>query len=331
VGLEGGSNWAASVDAQQTTFYSTPPPTATAQFENEWNGGWAVIGTLGYAIDQHWRVEGEVGYRRNDIGGFNTLGGAPITAPPGELSQFSLMANVIYDVMISDKVTLSVGAGAGAARVNFTTPTIDVEDTNFAYQGIVGLNYAIGNRAQLFLNYRYFRVDGPDFNQRFSVGPTTNFALHYDDLVQHTVTLGLRFDLAADEEPALAATAPPPPPMSPPSLPPATGREFVVFFGLNKCNITAEANSVLQEAAAAAKSAGSASVRIVGHTDSAGSNSYNQKLSQCRASAARSALIADGIAESSISASGKGESELLVQTGDGVKEPQNRRASINLN
>jgi hypothetical protein len=31
-----------------------------------------------------------------------------------------------------------------------------------------------------------------------------------------------------------------------------------------------------------------------------------------------------------ISASDKGETELLVQTGDGVKEPQNRRATIDL-
>ena len=37
-----------------------------------------------------------------------------------------------------------------------------------------------------------------------------------------------------------------------------------------------------------------------------------------------------GIPEGTISASGKGETELMVQTGDGVKEPQNRRATIDL-
>ena len=37
-----------------------------------------------------------------------------------------------------------------------------------------------------------------------------------------------------------------------------------------------------------------------------------------------------GIAEDKISPTGKGETELLVQTGDGVKEPQNRRATIDL-
>ena len=108
-------------------------------------------------------------------------------------------------------------------------------------------------------------------------------------------------------------------------------KQFIIFFGFNKCNITAEADSVLSEAASAAKSGGSASVTIVGHTDTVGSPAYNQKLSECRANAAKSNLVGKGVPEGAISASGKGESELMVQTGDGVKEPQNRRATIDLN
>jgi len=104
-----------------------------------------------------------------------------------------------------------------------------------------------------------------------------------------------------------------------------------VFFGYNKCNITAEADAVLSEAAAAAKSGGSASVRIVGHTDTSGSNAYNQKLSECRANAAKTNLVGKGVSEGSISASGKGETQLAVATGDGVKEPLNRRSTIDIN
>ena len=116
-----------------------------------------------------------------------------------------------------------------------------------------------------------------------------------------------------------------PAPMAAP--PPA---HFIIFFGFNKCNITAEADSVLSEAASAAKSMGSASVTIVGHTDTVGSTKYNQKLSECRANAAASNLEGKGVPHGAISASGKGETELMVQTGDGVKEPQNRRATIDL-
>ncbi|MDZ4738375.1 MAG: OmpA family protein [Alphaproteobacteria bacterium] len=103
-----------------------------------------------------------------------------------------------------------------------------------------------------------------------------------------------------------------------------------VFFGFNKTNISAEAQRVIEDAAATAKQLGSASIIIVGHTDSSGSNEYNQALSERRSSSVRSALVNLGIADEKIEASGKGESELIVQTGDGVKEPQNRRATIDL-
>lgn len=70
---------------------------------------------------------------------------------------------------------------------------------------------------------------------------------------------------------------------------------------------------------------------IVGHTDSVGSNAYNDKLSTRRANTVKDELIRLGISSDAIEASGKGETELMVQTGDGVKDPQNRRATINLN
>jgi OOP family OmpA-OmpF porin len=108
-------------------------------------------------------------------------------------------------------------------------------------------------------------------------------------------------------------------------------KHFVIFFGFGKCNVTAEADSVLSEAAAAAKNGGSASVSIVGHTDTVGSGKANQRLSECRADAAKSNMVGKGVPASAITTSGRGESELMVQTGDNVKEPQNRRANIDLN
>src|SRR6185436_3396322 len=141
-------------------------------------------------------------------------------------------------------------------------------------------------------------------------------AARYGAFLQASVKFG--------EMPAVEEVAAPPPP------PPPGGRSLIIFFGYNKCNITAEADSVLSAAAARAQSTGSARVQIAGHTDSSGSQAYNQKLSECRANAAKTNLVGKGIAEGSISTSGKGETELMVQTGDGVKEPQNRRATIDL-
>ena len=91
------------------------------------------------------------------------------------------------------------------------------------------------------------------------------------------------------------------------------------------------ADQVLSEAANAARQLGSVSVEISGHTDTVGSARANQKLSECRANAAKTNLIGKGISQNMISATGYGETKLWVQTGDGVKEPQNRRANVDLN
>jgi len=236
-----------------------------------------------------------------------------------------LMANVLYDIPLGSRFMFTLGAGAGAdyAKLDTSGP-FDDREWFFAYQGEAGFSYALTSRADLTLNYRYLRVANPDFNDHFVTIAPINATIAMDDIQKHTVTLGLRYALAGPEEPP----PPPPPPAEPPPPPPTS--HFLIFFGFNKCNITAEADNVLSEAVAAAKSMGSASIEIVGHTDTSGSARYNQKLSECRSHAAKSNMVGKGIPDGAISATGKGETELMVQTGDGVKEPQNRRATVDL-
>jgi hypothetical protein len=51
-------------------------------------------------------------------------------------------------------------------------------------------------------------------------------------------------------------------------------------------------------------------------------------LSLRRATTVKNALVREGVPAGSIDTVGKGESELMVQTADGVREPQNRRVEI---
>lgn len=69
-------------------------------------------------------------------------------------------------------------------------------------------------------------------------------------------------------------------------------------------------------------------IRVVGHTDSSGAASYNLALSQSRAKDARDELVRQGVAGEIITSEGKGETELFVQSGDGVKEQLNRRTEV---
>jgi outer membrane protein OmpA-like peptidoglycan-associated protein len=51
-------------------------------------------------------------------------------------------------------------------------------------------------------------------------------------------------------------------------------------------------------------------------------------LSLRRANTVKDALIQNGVPATAIAVVGRGEAGLLVQTGDGVREPQNRRVEI---
>lgn len=70
--------------------------------------------------------------------------------------------------------------------------------------------------------------------------------------------------------------------------------------------------------------------RITGHTDTVGSDSYNGGLSLRRANTVRDAMISDGMDGAQISIQGGGFHQPLVPTGPGAREPQNRRAMIEL-
>jgi outer membrane protein OmpA-like peptidoglycan-associated protein len=321
--LEGGANWVEDWQHRQFTT-SGGSPTSFFNAESSFDTGWAVLASVGHAFGGGFRGEFEAGYRDNDGDGF-TISGTPVTTFSQDLTEVTLMLNLLYDIPLGERFKISLGAGAGAdyAMLDQQVGATSFEDEHwsFAYQGIAGLNYAMGRQSELFVNYRYLRVTEAEFDFR----PVTNAYIEGDDIVKHTVTLGLRYYFDRGEpEPMAAAPAPPPP------EPSAAPREYIVFFGHNKSNLTAEAMDVIRQAAAAAKQYGSATLTVVGHADRSGSSRYNEGLSLRRANAVKGALVSEGIADSAISVSGKGESDPMVQTADGVREPQNRRVHITM-
>lgn len=127
--------------------------------------------------------------------------------------------------------------------------------------------------------------------------------------------------------PIVAEAAPPPPPAPPPVVIP---RNFLVFFDFDKSNLTEEARQVVASAVSAAKTSGAARITVTGHTDTVGSQRYNQRLSERRAESVKSEMVKLGMNSSEITTVGKSFNEPLVATGPGVREPQNRRAMIDL-
>jgi hypothetical protein len=102
----------------------------------------------------------------------------------------------------------------------------------------------------------------------------------------------------------------------------------MVFFDWDRSNLSAQALNTVQQAASAFKTRGSAQITATGHTDTSGSEAYNMALSLRRANAVKNALVQEGVPAQAISVVGRGEANPLVATGDGVREPQNRRVEI---
>ena len=111
----------------------------------------------------------------------------------------------------------------------------------------------------------------------------------------------------------------------------AEAKEFIVYFPFDQFVLTTEAQAVVQQAADYSKTGNASKITVVGHTDTSGSVKYNIRLSERRAKAVADALVGAGVQQTVLSVDWKGKSEPAVQTGDGVKEPLNRRATININ
>ena len=127
----------------------------------------------------------------------------------------------------------------------------------------------------------------------------------------------------------------PPPPAAavapaaavPPAAPLANAVYFV-FFDFDKSVITPAAQDILNTVVSDARRTSASRLNVVGHTDTSGSPAYNQRLSERRATAVREALVQRGVPAGQIATRGVGESQPLIATGDGVREPSNRRAEV---
>jgi OOP family OmpA-OmpF porin len=124
--------------------------------------------------------------------------------------------------------------------------------------------------------------------------------------------------------------APAPAPAPAPVASAAPAADYTVYFDWDSWTLTAEDLTTISAAIDAARRGQQSRIVVVGHTDTSGSPGYNQALSVRRANVVKDVLVQMGARPESIQVSGVGEGDLAVPTGDGVKEPKNRRSVITL-
>lgn len=101
-----------------------------------------------------------------------------------------------------------------------------------------------------------------------------------------------------------------------------------VLFEFNSAELTGNAQSVLDQVASRLTGANLISVRVVGHTDSVGSDAYNQGLSERRAQSVVSYLSSHGVPAEKLSAAGQGESQPAADNSTDAGRAQNRRVEL---
>ncbi len=265
--------------------------------------GFTLGGAIGYDFIG-FRPQIEVGYSW-----LPTNVNIPGTALTNKVGQLTTLAALYYDFMPKSVITPYVGAGAGVGFVDSNTP---LGATVFAYSAAVGVGYNINPMFRIQLEGRYLGTTAVSVNVPGVgnvSGPNQNIGVGAGVLIKF----------------AAAPAAPPPPP------PAVQATTFMVFFDWDRSNLSQQALQTIKQAADAYKTKGSARITATGHTDTSGPEAYNMALSLRRANAVKDALVRNGVPAQAISVIGMGEKGLLVPTGDGVREPQNRRVEIVIN
>ncbi|TDS69526.1 outer membrane protein OmpA [Comamonas sp. JUb58] len=129
--------------------------------------------------------------------------------------------------------------------------------------------------------------------------------------------------------PAVAPAAPAPAPVAPPV---ASTQKITyaadAFFDFDKSVLKPEGKAKLDDVASKVKNINLEVIIAVGHTDSIGSDAYNQKLSVRRAEAVKAYLVSKGIDKSRVYTEGKGEKQPVADNKTAAGRAKNRRVEI---
>lgn len=104
--------------------------------------------------------------------------------------------------------------------------------------------------------------------------------------------------------------------------------ENSVNFDFNKSSLTATAKNNLDKLIPVFNEYPDTNIQIFGHTDSSGSDEYNQKLSEQRAAAVQAYLSSKGLKGSRFTVLGKGESEPIETNDTAAGRAKNRRVEF---
>lgn len=109
---------------------------------------------------------------------------------------------------------------------------------------------------------------------------------------------------------------------------PTPSVNFILYLKPDSVELTEESALLIPKIIATIKERNSVDTSVVGHTDTAGSEEYNYRLSRQRAEEVARLLLEAGVDRSILEITSHGEKNQLVPTADDVSEPRNRRVEV---
>ncbi len=288
---------------------------------------------LGYQFNKYFSLEG--GYF--DLGKYGfTATMVPAGSLTGDIKLNGFNVDLVLNIPITEKFSFfgRVGANnaeakdtfAGTGSVHVSKPNPSQRDTNIKFGG--GLQYDFTKSFGMRLEAERYRINDAVGNKGdvdlFSAGLLIRFGRSTPapppPPPPPPVVVPEPPPPPPPPPPAPEPEPPPPPPVVVPPPPPPPRR--VAFsadnlFGFDKATVRPEAKLELDKFAADLKGTRYDTIKVVGHTDRIGSESYNMKLSMERAEAVKAYLMESaGIPADKISATGVGESEPVTKPGE---------------
>ena len=319
IGANAGATAATIDDARIASSLLGTGLTTTSISDRDRDSGYRLYG--GYQFNRYWALEG--GYF--DLGKFGyTANTVPAGSLMGDIRIRGINLDVVGTLPLSDKFSLlgRVGANYADTSDTFTStgavrvinPNPSKRDTNYKFG--VGMQYAFNDALALRVEAERYRINDAVGNNG-----------HID-----TATVGLVYSfggkpaapayrpVAPPPAPEVVAVAPPAPEPSPlpiPTPPPAPRFEkyslsATELFGFDSAQLKLPQPKLDQIAAALKGDTGARQVAIIGYTDRLGSDKYNQKLSEQRASSVKSYLVSTGIEANRLGAEGRGKANPVV-------------------
>lgn len=170
-------------------------PTALGEsLESDTFPGFGLGASLGYFINERFRVDGQIFYQRYVFGEFTRAG--VDEGGDGDVDSLAFMANLFYDIGSGGRWTPYVGAGIGWALIKYDVdafggpftdaPFINDEDGVFAYQLMAGVTLNVRDGIGIGFGYRFFATADPELldltGRRFDT-----------EYMSHNIDVGLRF------------------------------------------------------------------------------------------------------------------------------------------